>query len=64
MRHPKKSGVNLLRLIPFKSAGIHLLKEFMHPTEWDVINRYLEDPAAFQDKEVQRDIERLCVFRS
>ena len=57
----KKIGVKLLRLIPFKSAGIHMLKEFMHPTEWDVINRYLDDPAAFQDANVQRDIARMCV---
>ncbi len=59
----KKAGVTLLRLIPFKSVGISMLQEFMHPTEWDVISRYLADPAAFQERKVQKDIERMCVPR-
>jgi len=56
----RKIGVQLLRLIPFKSAGIGLLQEYMHPVEWDVVNRYLADPAGFQDPQVHRQIERMC----
>lgn len=53
-------GVKLLRLIPFKTAGIAMLRNYMHPLEWDVIQRYLEDPAGFQDPQVQQQIEQMC----
>ncbi len=59
----KNIGVQLLRLIPFKSAGIEMLQQHMHPIEWDIINLYLDNPERFQDPHVQKQIERMCTSR-
>jgi len=56
-------GVQLLRLIPFKSLGIEMLRDAMHPVEWDIIRRYLEHPDSFQDKHIQKEIANLCSRR-
>ncbi|MDQ1240659.1 MAG: hypothetical protein QG577_2845 [Thermodesulfobacteriota bacterium] len=53
-------GVQLLRLIPFKSLGIEMLRAAMHPTEWDIIRRYLDNPASFQEDSVRQELADLC----
>jgi orotate phosphoribosyltransferase len=55
----QKENLRLLSVIPFKTVGLPLLKGVMHPTEWDVINRYLEEPAAFQNLSEQELIAKL-----
>jgi uridine monophosphate synthetase len=52
-------GVELLSLIPFKSAGLGLLRDVMNPSEWETIDRYLKDPTGFQQKEVQEELARM-----
>lgn len=52
--------VQLLRLIPFKSMGIEMLKTSMHHTEWDIIRRYLDNPASFQEQTVRQELADLC----
>ncbi|MEW6112127.1 MAG: hypothetical protein AB1664_08365 [Thermodesulfobacteriota bacterium] len=54
-----QANVDLLSLVPFKSVGLPLLKNVMHPAEWDVLSRYLEDAAAFQNEEAQREVRSL-----
>lgn len=56
----ERLGVQLLRLIPFKSLGIELIRDAMHPTEWDIIWRYLENPESFQEKHAQEEVAALC----
>jgi orotate phosphoribosyltransferase len=53
------ADVDLLSLIPFKSVGLPLLQEVMHPREWETIQRYLSDPGSFQDTTVQADLARM-----
>ncbi|MBI5247933.1 MAG: hypothetical protein HY912_00430 [Desulfomonile tiedjei] len=55
----QKENMKLLSLIPFKTVGLPLLEGVMHPTEWDVIHRYLDDPAEFQNKTEQDRIAGL-----
>jgi orotate phosphoribosyltransferase len=56
----EQEGIRLLSIIPFKTVGLPLLKDVMHPTEWDVINRYLEDSTPFQTESEQKRIAALC----
>jgi orotate phosphoribosyltransferase len=56
----REQGVDLLSLIPFRSVGLPLLEEVMDAREWEVISHYLRDPDHFQQKEVQRDVERMA----
>jgi orotate phosphoribosyltransferase len=58
-----KEGVDLLSLVPFKTLGLPLLKDVMHPAEWDVLSRYLANPDHFQDVDVQREIRSLAEGR-
>lgn len=60
MEAAEKEGIRLLSIIPFKTVGLPLLKGVMHPTEWDVINRYLEDSGPFQIEAEQKRIAALC----
>jgi orotate phosphoribosyltransferase len=53
-----QAGIELLSLIPFKRLGLPLLEGVLHPTEWEVLSRYLRDPDYFQNKEVQEAIAR------
>ena len=53
-------GVNLTSLIPFKTMGLPLLKDVMHPAEWDVLTKYLADPDQFQTKEAQAKVRDLA----
>ncbi|MGO9117015.1 MAG: orotate phosphoribosyltransferase [Desulfomonilaceae bacterium] len=53
-----EKGIDLVSLIPFKTGGLPLLKGVMHPKEWQTIAQYLEDPKAFQDDRVQKEIEK------
>ena len=57
------ADVVLLSLIPFKTAGLPLLKEVMNPTEWSTLMQYLEDPKPFQDPKVQKDLARMAPAR-
>lgn len=52
--------VDLLSLIPFKTVGLPLLKDVMHPEEWSVLTQYLDDPNAFQDRKIQEDLKRVA----
>ena len=52
--------MDLLSLIPFKTVGLPLLKDVMHPQEWKVLTQYLDDPKAFQDTKVQQDLSRMA----
>lgn len=56
----REAGVKLLSLLPFKTVGLPLLKETMHPTEWDAISQYLEDSAQFQAAEVRAELVKLA----
>ena len=56
----EKENVRLLSLIPFKSYGLPLLKDSMHPGEWDVLNRYLHDPDSFQDAHMKQELETMA----
>ena len=53
-------GVTLTSLIPFRTLGLPLLKEVMHPAEWDVLTRYLADPDQFQTGEAQAEVRDLA----
>lgn len=55
----EKQNMKLLSVVPFKTVGLPLLKVVMHPVEWDVINRYLEDPQEFQNSVEQDRLARL-----
>jgi orotate phosphoribosyltransferase len=55
----EKAGLQLLSLIPFKTLGLPLLKDFMAPVEWETLSHYLRDPEHFQDRNVQQEVERL-----
>lgn len=57
------ADVELLSLIPFKSAGLPLLEHVMNPTEWSTLMRYLHDPDAFQDPSVQKELARVAAAR-
>jgi len=59
----EKEHLRLLSLVPFKSYGLPLLKTAMHPSEWDVLNRYLRDPDSFQDARVQQELEQMARSR-
>ncbi len=48
------SGFKIISLIPLKSMGLDLLRGIMHDSEWSVINDYLHNPEAFQDRSVQK----------
>lgn len=54
------AGVELLSLIAFKTRGLPLLRDAMHPKEWEVITRYLDDPAAFQDRAMHEELRQLA----
>jgi uridine monophosphate synthetase len=56
-----RADVRLLSLIPFKTEGLPLLKDLMHPAEWETITRYLEDAESFQNKDVQERTARLAL---
>jgi uridine monophosphate synthetase len=56
----REANVELLSLIPFKSGGLPLLQEVMHPREWETIRQYLDDPKAFQEPAIQADLARLA----
>lgn len=56
----RRAGVDLLSLIPFKSVGLPLLEGVMNRTEWETLTRYLDDPASFQDRDVQAETARLA----
>ncbi|MFH0825087.1 MAG: hypothetical protein V2B18_20235 [Pseudomonadota bacterium] len=54
----QKASLRLLSLIPFKSVGLPLLKSVMHPQEWDVLARYLDDPEQFQGEAAREEVRR------
>ncbi len=56
----QKAGLDLVSLIPFKSLGLPLLKGALHPQEWDILSRYLDNPDLFQDTKVQEEIRSLA----
>jgi uridine monophosphate synthetase len=56
----REANVELLSLIPFKSAGLSLLQDVMHPKEWETIRNYLDNPEAFQDPQVRSDLARIA----
>lgn len=55
-----KANLDLLSLIPFKTAGLPLLEGVMNKEEWKTIAHYLEDPDYYQDKEVQERVAALA----
>jgi uridine monophosphate synthetase len=55
----QQAGMELLSVIPFKTAGLPLLKGVMHPIEREIIHRYLENPSEFQNKSEQDRIAKL-----
>jgi len=57
----REQGVELLSLIPFKTLGLPLLEDVLHPKEWDILSRYLQEPDHFQDRKVQEDLARLAI---
>jgi len=56
----EKVQLDLLSLIPFKSGGLPLLRDVMDKTEWETLSHYLEDPAYFQNKDVQDRVAKLA----
>jgi uridine monophosphate synthetase len=56
----QEAHVDLLRLIPFKTVGLPLLKDVMHSKEWSILTQYLDDPKAFQDRKTQQDLSRMA----
>jgi orotate phosphoribosyltransferase len=56
----REAGIDLLSLIAFKTRGLPLLRDVMQPKEWDVVTRYLDDPAAFQDASAQEELQRMA----
>jgi orotate phosphoribosyltransferase len=54
------AGIELLRLIQFKTTGLPLLEGILHKVEWETINHYLHDQDHFQQKDVQEEIARLA----
>ncbi|MCJ7645314.1 hypothetical protein MUO65_00145 [bacterium] len=52
-------NMNLFSLIPFKSNGIHWLKERMRPEEYRVIVDYLSNDGKYQDKKIQTELANL-----
>lgn len=56
----KRAGVTLMSLIPFRTVGLPLLEGVMNKTEWETLTHYLDDPAHFQDTEVQTRVADLA----
>ncbi len=56
----RKHNIDLHSLIPFKSKGIHWLKDVLHKVEYDTIKDYLENPEHFQEDNVQNKLSQLC----
>ena len=52
----KSAGVSLHSMIPFKSKGIHWLKDDFSKVEYEIITRYLDNPEDYQDEKVQREL--------
>lgn len=59
----EKAQLRLMSLIPFKTAGLPLLRDVMNKTEWETITHYLEDPSYFQNKEAQSRVAELAASR-
>ncbi len=57
----KKHNVELHSLIPFKSKGIHWLKDVLDKIEYDTLKDYLKDPERFQEYEIQNKLSQLCL---
>ncbi len=55
-KEAKKLDVILHSLIPFKSKGIHWLKNDLNPIEYNIITEYLDNPNIFQTNSIQADI--------
>ncbi len=55
----KKHNTELHSLIPFKSKGVHWLKDVLHKVEYDTLTDYLEDPEYFQQENVQNKLSQL-----
>ena len=54
----EQSGMHLHALIRFRSEGLEWLKDRMSPREHEVIRSYLENPQAFQSRDVQKTLIR------
>jgi orotate phosphoribosyltransferase len=50
------SGMRLWSVIPFKSKGIHWLKDRMEPQEFETITDYLKDEKKYQEPAIQRKL--------
>jgi orotate phosphoribosyltransferase len=53
----RANGFRLHAVLKFRSE-LPILRGALDPLEYDVISRYLEDPAPFQDRRVQADLAR------
>jgi uridine monophosphate synthetase len=56
-------GYNLHALIPFASKGLDWLQDSLHPIEYETISSYLQNPEAYQDKEVQTGLTDIAKER-
>ena len=54
----KKRNIDLHSLIPFKSKGIHWLKEDLNSIEYKIITNYLDDPAKYQNIDLQTELTK------
>ena len=54
----RKQGIELLSLISFKTAGLALLEDVMHKTEWETLKHYLDDAEYFQKEEIQKELAK------
>jgi len=57
----RKRGVELLSLIPFKTAGLALLEGVMNRVEWETLTHYLDAPDYFQEPDIQKKIAKLAI---
>ena len=56
-------GMTLRSLIPFKSEGIHWLKDRMASKEYDVVFDYLKDEQKYQNPKVQDQLRNVAIKR-
>ncbi len=56
-------GLNLHSLIPFKTKGIHWLKNKLNPEEYRIIVDYLNDTNKYQNTEIKRNVISFALKR-
>lgn len=57
----KNQGVDLYSLVDFTLDSLPDLKSNFHQIEYDVISRYLEDPAEFQSERARKEVALLSI---